>query len=257
METEATLARRINDRARAAKVDRVAVALHDRSGFRPRGRRLEVTCDFTPDAAPTLATCAFLVGVIETALAWPGYELLRFSRHRLPRLRRYLLRKHSSRQGRRILADSLEHDPFVVSPSEPIWHLRDGRMVSLRQLCSEILPPFRQNIARLSDRETRHHIEAVFAGDARSLLDFPDRPSAYDDAGKEMSWNRRRIRRWSRSAYERVIHRAIRREPITIGRHQYLAKRMLGWYEISFREVKTGRARVFTLDDLVRRRAGR
>jgi len=34
-------------------------------GVRPRGKRIEVTADFTPDAALMLATCAFIAGVAE------------------------------------------------------------------------------------------------------------------------------------------------------------------------------------------------
>src|SRR5215831_14098378 len=37
-------------------------------GVRPRGNRIEVTVDFTPDPALMLATCAFIAGAIETVL---------------------------------------------------------------------------------------------------------------------------------------------------------------------------------------------
>ena len=33
---------------------------------------------------------------------------------------------------------------------------------------------------------------------------------------------------------------------------RYTVERMQGWYEIVFRETKTGRRRVFNLDDLAR-----
>ncbi len=112
--------------------------------------------------------------------------------------------------------------------------------------------PFRREIRRLSDAATLEHIEAVFAGDARSLLDFPERPSAYDDAGHGIDWNRRRVRHWPRTQYEEVIHRVIARNPIQIDGKRYTVQRMQGWYEIVFREVKTGTRRVLNLDDLVR-----
>ena len=122
----------------------------------------------------------------------------------------------------------------------------------MREIAAETLRPFRHEVRRLSDASTLDHVEAVFAGDARSLLDFPDRPRAYDDAGHGIDWNRRRMRHWSRSAYERVIHRVIAREPIVINGKRYTVQRMRGWYEIVFRETKTGIRRVFNLDDLVR-----
>ena len=37
------------------------------------GSRLEVTADFTPDAALMLATCAFIAGVVEGVLHWDNY----------------------------------------------------------------------------------------------------------------------------------------------------------------------------------------
>src|SRR5262245_41969149 len=39
-------------------------------GVRPRGNRVEVTVDFTPDPALMLATCAFIAGAMETLLRW-------------------------------------------------------------------------------------------------------------------------------------------------------------------------------------------
>ena len=221
-------------------------------GVRPRGSRIEVTADFTPDAALMLATCTFIAGVTETVRQWPTYELLELERHGIPRLARFRLRKHSSRKGWRILARSLARDPFTCDPNAREWKLRDGRALSLREIAAETLTPFRKQIRRLGDLATFRHIEAVFAGDARSLLDFPDRPKAYDDAGRSFDWNRRRVRHWRRSAYERVIHRVITREPIRFGGKRYTVERMQGWYEVVCREVKSGRRRVFNLDDLAK-----
>jgi hypothetical protein len=147
---------------------------------------------------------------------------------------------------------SLQQNPFTCDTTAEIWKLRDGRTVSLRQAAAETMRPFRAEIRRLSDAATLEHIEAVFAGNARSLLDFPERPDAYDDAGQALDWNRRRMRHWRRSQYERVIHRVIAREPIRINGKRYTVQRMQGWYEIVFREAKTGTRRVLNLDELVR-----
>src|SRR5206468_5105686 len=80
---------------------------------------------------------------------------------------------------------------------------------------------------------------------------------AYDDVGHGIDWGRRRMRRWPRSKYEKVIHRVIAHEPIRIGQKRYRADRMNGWYEIEFREVGTKRRRTFNLDELVRLAAAR
>ena len=221
-------------------------------GVRPRGSRLEVTADFTPDAALMLATCAFIAGVVEGVLHWDDYAPDQIEKHNIPRVTPLRIRKHSSRRGWRVLRSSLQHDPFNSDPTARIWKVRDGRKLSMRDIAAETLQPFRNEVRRLSDAATLDHVEAVFAGDARSLLDFPDRPSAYDDAGHGIDWNRRRMRHWSRSAYEQVIHRVIAREPIRIDGKRYTVERMQGWYEIVFREAKTRARRVFNLDDLVK-----
>src|SRR5207237_10856475 len=99
---------------------------------------------------------------------------------------------------------------------------------------------------------TLQHIAAVFDGNARLLLDFEKRPEAYDDVGRAIDWGRRRMRRWSRSKYEKIIHRVIAREPMRIGQKRYRVDRMNGWYQVEFREVGTRRRRIFNLDELVR-----
>jgi hypothetical protein len=221
-------------------------------GVRPRGNRIEVTVDFTPDPTLMLATCAFIAGAMETVLRWGDFGLKQLGRHGLSRMARFHLRKHSSRRGWRVTADSLGRNPFVSNINEPLWKLRDGRTLSLRAIAAETLRPFRQRIRQISDSGTLEHIAAVFAGDARSLLDFEKRPDAYDDVGHGIDWGRRRMRRWPRSKYEKVIHRVIAREPMRIGQKRYQVDRMNGWYEIEFREVGTKRRRTFNLDELVR-----
>src|SRR5881397_2802699 len=226
-------------------------------GVRPRRNRVEVTVDFTPDPALMLATCVFIAGAVETVLRWEDFGLRHLEQHGVPRMARFRLRKHSSRRGWRVMSDSLGRNAFVSNINEPLWKLRDGRTLSLRAIAAETLRPFRQRIRQISDLRTLEHIAAVFAGDARSLLDFEKRPDAYDDVGHGIDWGRRRMRRWPRSKYEKVIHRVIAREPMRIGQKRYQVDRMNGWYEIEFREVGTKRRRTFNLDELVRLAAAR
>jgi hypothetical protein len=221
-------------------------------GVRPRKTRLEVTADFTPDPALMLATCAFVAGTVETVLRWADFGLKQLNRNRIPRVIPFRLRKHSSRRGWRITRDSLGENPFTADINAPLWKLRDGRLLSLRVIAAESLTPFRREIRRVSDTTTLQHITAIFDGDARSLLDFPKRPDAYDNVGRVIDWGRRRLRNWSRSRYEKVIHRVIAREPIRIGQKRYRVERMKGWYQVDFRETGTGKRRTFNLDELVR-----
>src|SRR6266478_4556714 len=226
-------------------------------GVRPRKTRVEVTADFTPDPALMLATCAFVAGALETVLRWEDFGLRHLNRNGIPRITPFRLRRHSSRRGWRVTADSLAQNPFTADTNAPLWKLRGGRILSLRAIAAETLRPFRWRIRQISDSSTLEHIAAVFAGNARSLLDFQNRPDAYDDVGHGIDWGRRRMRRWPRSKYEKVIHRVIAREPMRIGQKRYQVDRMNGWYEIEFREVGTKRRRTFNLDELVRLAAAR
>jgi hypothetical protein len=210
-----------------------------------------VTADFTPDPPLMLATCAFITAVIEKVQRWESFGLAQLRRNALPRITPLRLRKHSSRRGWRVTADSFARNPFVADVNAPLWKLRDGRRLSLRAIAEEIVIPFRSRIRRLSDAETLEHITAIFAGDARSLLDFEKRPETYDDIGRTIDWGRRRQRRWSRSKYEKIIHRVIAHELFRIGQKHYRVVRMNGWYHVDFREVGTNRRRTFNLDQLV------
>jgi hypothetical protein len=221
-------------------------------GVRPRRTRIEITVDFTPDPALMLATCAFIAGVMGTVVRWEDFRLSRLGRRGLPRLARFRLRKHSSRHGWRVTADSLGQNPFASDINQPLWRLRDGRTLSLREIATETLRPFQRRIREISDSSTLEHITAVFAGDARSLLDFEERPAAYENVGHAIDLGRRRMRRWPRSKYEKVIHRLIAREPMGIGQKRYQVDRMNGWYEVEFREIGSKRRRTFNLDELVR-----
>jgi hypothetical protein len=55
-------------------------------GVRPRGNRIEITVDFTPDPALMLATCAFAAGVMETVLRWQDFGLRQLKHHGIPRM---------------------------------------------------------------------------------------------------------------------------------------------------------------------------
>ncbi|PWT84788.1 MAG: hypothetical protein C5B58_04185, partial [Acidobacteria bacterium] len=171
-------------------------------GVRPRRTRLEVTADFTPDPMLMLATCAFVAGAVETVLRWEDFGLKQLHRNGIPRVTPFRLRKHSSRRGWRVTTESFGRNPFISDINAPLWKVQDGRKVSLRAIAAEILRPFHRRIRQISDASTLKHIAAVFAGDARSLLDFEKRPETYDDVGRAIDWGRRQKRRWSRSKYE-------------------------------------------------------
>lgn len=219
-------------------------------GVRPREERFEVTADFTPDVDLMIATAALVTGVINAVVPWAQHDLHALDRASLPVIRGLKPRKHTSRKGFLARFDCFPSNPFATDPNEACWTVRDGRRLSLRQIAQANAEPFRRSIAASSDAHTVEHIYAVLEGDARSLLDFPERPEPYSDVGREIDWGRRSRRKLPLSKYERVIHRVLTREPIRIGRETYVPARMLDWYQIAFRNTRTGRRRVFTLDEL-------
>src|SRR6266516_571152 len=44
-------------------------------GVRPRGNRLEVTVDFTPDPGLMIATATLIVGIVREVMSWTTYDL--------------------------------------------------------------------------------------------------------------------------------------------------------------------------------------
>ena len=224
-------------------------------GVRPREDRIEVTVDFTPDPELMIAAASLVAGIVIAVTAWPSHDLGELDRRAIPVITPFQPRKHTSRKGWLARFDCFPRNPFACDINEPGWLLRDGRKESLRQIAHEIAAPFQDAISAVTDADCLEHIFAVFDGRARSLLDFPERPPRYEDVGRVIDWNRRSIRSLPRSAYEEVIHRIITHRKLRVGSSTYVAERMQGWYEVVFRNTKTGLRRVFNLDDLVSRLA--
>jgi hypothetical protein len=222
-------------------------------GVRPRDGRIEVTCDFTPDPWLMLATTTLIVAVVLEVLKWPSHDLQQLRERRIPVIEGFKPCKHTSRKGFLARFDCFPSNPFTSDPNAPTWLLRDKRRVSLRQIAAEVAEPFREPLREFASEEVIRHIFAVLKGRARSLLDFNERPYRYEDVGRVIDWNRRAmIRNLPRSKYEQVIHRIITNRPIQVGSSSYRPERMRGWYEIVFRNLRTGQRRVFNLDDLVK-----
>jgi hypothetical protein len=214
---------------------------------------VEVTVDFTPDPDLLMAAAALATGMVLAVLRWSSHGLGELRRRRVPVIARFRPRRHTSRKGWLARADCFPRNPFATDPCANQWLLTDGRTVSLREMALEIAGPFRRQIRAVTDEPGYAHVFAVFEGRARSLMDFPERPPRYEDVGRVVDWNRRTVRKLPRSAYERVIHHVLEHRRIRVDGMTYRPERMLGWYEIQFRESKTGKRRVFNLDELASR----
>jgi len=219
-------------------------------GVRPRGNRLEVTADFTPDPDLMIATTALVTGVMLAVLEWPSHDLTELERRGFPVIAGFRPCKHTSRQGFLARHVCFPRNPFAADINACDWRLTDGRHCSLRQIALEIAHPFRHAIRRVADEPAFTHAFEVLRARARSLLDFPERPAQYEDAGRAVQWNRRSHRVLPRSRYEQVIHRVLTHRPLRIGENLYYAERMIGWNAVAFRKGRGGHRRVFTLDEL-------
>ena len=219
-------------------------------GVRPRSDRLEVTVDFTPDPELMIAAAALAIGIILSALRWPGHGPGELARRGFPVIAGFKPRRHTSRKGFLARFDCFPRNPFAADPNARDWLTTDGRTMSLREIAAEIATPFLADIRAVSGSDCVEHIRAVFDERSRSLLDFSERPPHYEDVGRIIDWNRRSARTLPHSAYERVIHRILEKRPLRVGRETFQVERMQGWYEIVFRNTRNGRRRVFNLDEL-------
>jgi hypothetical protein len=222
-------------------------------GVRPRGNRVEVTADFTPDASLMIASATAVVGIVREVMTWPSFDLGQLDEHGLPRLRPFVPGKASSRSGWVARFDSFESNPFVADIDDLCWTTTDGATRSMRQLAAQVIEVFRRSIGRYADSRSLRLMDAVIAGEVPSLLELSDRPAAYESVGKLCTWpDLFPLRALPRSRYERVFIRAISRSPLRINRDRYTPTGMKGWSHVIFRRERDNTRHAFSLDFLLR-----
>ncbi len=221
-------------------------------GVRPRGGRIEITADFTPDPDLMMAAVSAAIGIAWGVMHWSDYEMTQVDAQGVPVVAGFKPRKHTSRKGWLARFDCYDRNPFAADINARNWRFQDHKCRSLREAAQEIASLCAGQIQLMGGAETSEHVFAVLDGRARSLLDFEARPASYEDVGRTVRWMRRRRRSLPLSRYERVMERVISKRPIRVDGSSYLPSRMTSWYEITFREVKTGARKTFTLDDLVK-----
>lgn len=221
-------------------------------GVRPRGNRLEVTVDFTPEPALSIATGSLILGIVRAVMNWPSYDLRMLERMDIPVVAGFAPVKHASRKGWVARFDCFPANPFTCDIGDPSWPLRDGRRVSARDLAGTITRRFWPSIRRLTGPFSLRLIGGVMSGRAPSLLDLADRPEAYEDVGRLCTWDDLFPERLlSRSRYEQVLIRAVSGQKLHLGGHWYTPTNVRGWSQVVFRR-DDGTTHVFPLDVLVR-----
>ena len=180
-------------------------------GVRPRGDRIEITADFTPDAALMIATATLIVGIVREVMTWPSYELERARRDGHPGDPRLPADAAHLAQGMGGALRLLPGEPVHLPTSTATSGRRPtGDTLSLREIAGRITRHFWPSIRRYGDPFTLRLIGSVMRGRAPSLLELDDRPPAYEDVGRLCTWDNLFPERvLPRSRYERVLIRAI------------------------------------------------
>ena len=221
-------------------------------GVRPRPNRVEVTADFTPDAALMIATATVIVAIVREVMTWPSFEIGELDAHGFPVVRDFRPEPHSSRRGWVARFTSYVENPFTCDVDEPMWRTRRGQLLSLRGVAAAVTRYFWPSIERYGDHRSLRLIEAVMDGRTPSLLELEDRPPEYDAVGRLCTWaDLFPVRALARSRYERVFIRAISGEKLRIGRDGYTPVGMQGWSHVIFRRDRDESRHVFSLDFLL------
>ena len=225
-------------------------------GVRPRGNRIEVTADFTPDAALMIATATLVVGIVRDVMRWPSYDLALLEREpyrQIPVFRDFAPAPHSSRTGWVARYSSFATNPFVCDLDQPLWETRHARRLSLREIAGRATRFFWPSIRRLADPFTLRLIGSVMAGRASSLLELQERPPSYESVGQLCSWEDLfPEHELPRSRYERVLIRAIHGDRLHLHNDDwYTPTGMRGWSHVIFRRDRDRTKHIFSLDYLL------
>jgi len=221
-------------------------------GVRPRGDRIEITADFTPDAPLMIATATLIVGIVREVMRWPSYEISVLEGTDIPVIRGFRPMPHTTRKGWLARFDCYPENPFVSDIDLDKWPTTDGRFMTLRDMAGQITKHFWPYIRRYSDPFTLRLIGSVMKGRAPSLLDLDDRPAGYEDVGRLCTWDNLFPERvLPRSQYERVLIRAINGDKLHMNGEWYTPTGMRGWSRVIFRRKTDNSRHVFSLDYLL------
>ena len=221
-------------------------------GVRPRGDRIEITADFTPDAPLMIATATLLVGIVREVMSWPNYEISALEDTDIPVIKGFRPMPHTTRKGWLARFDCFPENPFTSDIDRDKWPTKDGQSLSLREIAGLITKHFWPYIRRYSDPFTLRLIGAVMKGRAPSLLDLDDRPAGYEDVGRLCTWDNLFPERvLPRSQYERVLIRAISGDKLHMDGDWYTPTGMRGWSRVIFRRKTDNSRHIFSLDYLL------
>lgn len=226
-------------------------------GVRPRRDRIEVTVDFTPDAALMTATAAVIAGAVREVCDWSTLEPAELERRGYPRIADFRPVPHTSRKGWLARFSCFDPDPFRTPPDRRAWRTTKGELVSVRTAARRVVARLLPRIREFAAPDTVALIRRVLARRHPSLLDLGDRPATYEDVGREGVWQEPDPSRpLARSLYEQVMLDAMNGRPIRSGGRRWRPVGTTGWTRVRYRS-DDGQDRTFSVDELVRLREER
>ena len=157
-------------------------------GVRPRGARMEITVDFTPDPGLMIATATLIVGIVREVMTWPSYELSMLDKLPIPVVAGVIPGKHTTRKGWLTKDFHYPHSPYTADINAKIWTTQFGDKRSMREIARDVAWFFRKSIRKYSDPFSFRLLFAILEGRAPSMLELIDRPAAYEDVGRLCRW---------------------------------------------------------------------
>jgi hypothetical protein len=221
-------------------------------GVRPRKDRIEITSDFTPSPALTIATATVVAGIVREVMTWPSYAPDELARHDISVIRGFRPMPHTSRKGWLARFDCYPQSPFTCDVDQDLWPTEHHGELGLRAIAGRTLRHFLLPVGRIADPFTLRLIGSVIGGRSPSLLDLPDRPEEYEHVGRLCAWNATApSAQLARSRYEQVVMRAVAGRPLRRAGRRLQPVGMSGWSAVVFRR-EDARREVIAIDELVR-----
>ncbi len=209
-------------------------------GVRPRGNRIEITADFTPDPTMMVAAGSLITGIIREMATWPSFALGTLRTRGLSRIRGFSPIPHTSRKGFLARYDCYPSNPFTSGAA------------ALRPIAMQTFAYFRHAIARVADPFSLRLIAAVLSGRTPSHLDLDARPAEYEDVGRPCRWEPFYSDvLLERSRLEQIVMHALSGDKLRLDGTDYTPTSMQGWDRIVFRRDADGTRRVMQIDDLL------
>jgi hypothetical protein len=225
-------------------------------GVRPRPGRIEVTVDFTPDPALTIATAATIAAAVLEVASWDRHEPGELERRGYPVVAGFRPVPHTSRKGWLARHSCFEPDPFRTRPDEAAWRTTAGDQVSVRSAARRVVARLMPRLREVAAPATITLIRRILARRHPSLLDLDDRPATYEDVGRDGPWREEDPSSpLPRSLYEQVMLDVMAGRPIQAAGRRWRPVATTGWTRVRYRSTD-GASRVFSVDQLARLRKG-